>query len=212
MSTDQQLPPPAESGAPGAPGAPGAESGVPGGPFFPPVAPVQRGTNGLAIAGFVLAIVVAPVGFILSIIGAVQAGRRNQKGKGLAVAGIVIGLIFSAGGIAGAVALGGKVSTLADPGCTTAKSAVLDNSDKVDASDAATVKDGLTATVTGLTSAQGKATHDNVRNAVKALNADYSEYLNDVNSGTAPAADLQSRLTNDANAFDSLCSIDTGTN
>jgi hypothetical protein len=204
MSTDQQLPPPFE------PGAPGTPPGFPGYPGYPTApAPVQQGTNRLAIVGLILAIFIPLLGLILSIVGTVQAGRRNQKGKGLAIAGIVISLVMSAGYVGLIVAVSGKVGTLTDPGCTTAKSAILDNADKVNSDDDATSKAGLQATVDGLTAAQGKATHDNVRNAVKALNADYSEVANDIKTGTQPPADIQTRLTNDANAFDSLCSVDT---
>lgn len=53
--------------------------------------------NVLSILGFVfvLTFFLAPIGLILSIIGAVQAGKRNEKGKGFAIAGIVIGSIAS---------------------------------------------------------------------------------------------------------------------
>ena len=63
--------------------------GQPGG--YPPPAK----TNGLAIAGFVLSFLVSLVGLILSIIALTQINGSNgtQKGKGLAIAGIIIGAL-----------------------------------------------------------------------------------------------------------------------
>jgi hypothetical protein len=190
MSIDQQGPPPAGT--------------------FPPVAPAPptpQGTNGLSIAGFILAIFVAPVGFILSIIGLVLAGRRGQKGKGLAIAGIVISVLIMGGATAAVVALGGKVATLTDPGCTTGKSAILDNESKVSNPD--TIKDGLQATITGLTSAQAKAKHDNVRTALKDVAADYTGLLNNLNAGTAPTQDALNKAQTDGDKLDSLCTVST---
>lgn len=47
-------------------------------------------TNGLAVAGFVLAFFIPLVGLVLSIVGLSQTKKRKQKGEGLAIAGIVI--------------------------------------------------------------------------------------------------------------------------
>ena len=56
-------------------------------------------TNGLAIAGFVTALACcSPVGIILSAIGLSQINKNpNQKGKGLATAGLIIGIISLVG-------------------------------------------------------------------------------------------------------------------
>lgn len=56
--------------------------------------PSQK-TNGLAIAGFVTALACcSPIGIILSAIGLSQISKDpNQKGKGLATAGLIIGII-----------------------------------------------------------------------------------------------------------------------
>jgi len=56
-------------------------------------------TNGLAIAGFVTALACcSPVGIILSAIGLSQINKDpNQKGKGLATAGLIIGIISLVG-------------------------------------------------------------------------------------------------------------------
>ena len=62
---------------------------------------VQKPTNGLAIAGFVVSLVslvccggvFGIVGVILSIVGAVKAKELNGSGQGLSIAGIIIGII-----------------------------------------------------------------------------------------------------------------------
>ena len=60
--------------------------------------PMQK-TNGLAIAGFVTALACcSPVGIILSAIGLSQINKDpNQKGQGLATAGLIIGVISLVG-------------------------------------------------------------------------------------------------------------------
>lgn len=47
-------------------------------------------TNGLAIAGFISSFFISLVGLILSIVGLNQIKKTNERGKGLAIAGIVI--------------------------------------------------------------------------------------------------------------------------
>jgi hypothetical protein len=181
-----------------------------GDPSLPSPPPTQT-TNGLAIAGFILAFLLAPVGLILSVIGLIQAGKRQQKGKVLAVFGIVISLLIMGGVTVAVVAAGKKVATLADPGCTTGKSAILDNAAKAaDGANPATMKAGLQATIDGLNSAAAKAKHDDVRDAMKVLAVDYNQLLQAVNSGVAPDAGLSEKLTADANKIDSLCSIGGG--
>lgn len=51
--------------------------------------------NTLALVGFILSFFISVVGLILSIIGLIQINGANgmQKGKGLAIAGIIIGAI-----------------------------------------------------------------------------------------------------------------------
>lgn len=66
-------------------------------------APAQK-TNGLAVAGFVcslasfilpyVGVVTAIVGLILSIIGIGQIKKSGEKGRGLAIAGIIIGALI----------------------------------------------------------------------------------------------------------------------
>ena len=61
---------------------------------FQPLPPQK--TNGMAIAGFVTAVACCwPVGIILSAIALSQISKDpSQAGKGLATAGLIIGIIF----------------------------------------------------------------------------------------------------------------------
>jgi uncharacterized membrane protein YvbJ len=67
-------------------------------PQYGPAA--KQENNGMAIGGFVCSLVgflccqlVTPVGLILSIIGLSKSKQMNGSGKGLAIAGIIIGAI-----------------------------------------------------------------------------------------------------------------------
>ncbi|MBT1173557.1 DUF4190 domain-containing protein [Bifidobacterium sp. MA2] len=55
--------------------------------------PAQRTWNAMAIAGFVCSFFVAIVGLVLSIIGLNQIKRTGEKGRGLAIAGIIISAV-----------------------------------------------------------------------------------------------------------------------
>ena len=61
---------------------------------FQPIPPQK--TNGLAVAGFVSSLVCCtPVGIVLSAIGLSQINKDpSQKGRGLAIAGLIVGSIF----------------------------------------------------------------------------------------------------------------------
>ena len=52
--------------------------------------------NGMCIAGFVLSFFISILGLIFSAIGMKQADERNESGKGLATAGLVISIVFLA--------------------------------------------------------------------------------------------------------------------
>lgn len=182
------------------PQAPEAPFGGPG--YTNP--PANPGTSGLAIAGFILAILIAPIGFILSIIGLTQTGKGKQKGRGLAISGIVISLLLMGGGVAAVFAIGKTVSTIADPGCTAGKAAIFDNSAK--AADSATNKEGIQGMIAGLNAAAAKAKHDNVRAAMTTLSDDYTLLLKGMDSGNIPAG-IVDKIGVDAAAIDTLCTI-----
>lgn len=68
--------------------------GYPGQQYaYPPAAPIA-GTNGLAIASLIVSLVsCGPVGLILGIISLSQIKKSGQQGRGMAIAGIVIGAV-----------------------------------------------------------------------------------------------------------------------
>lgn len=60
--------------------------------------PVNNKTNVLAIVSFIFSFLIWPIGLILGIIALVQINKKNEGGKGLAIAAIIlssIGFIFS---------------------------------------------------------------------------------------------------------------------
>lgn len=84
---------------------PGAQP--PSGPPAPPVQPVgygypqpvygypvQRGTNGLAIASLICAFLCVPLGLIFGIVARNQIKTSGEGGDGLALAGIIVSSIF----------------------------------------------------------------------------------------------------------------------
>jgi hypothetical protein len=73
-------------------------------PPYEAATPSEAG-KGLGIAGFIVDFFVAPVGLILSIVAKVQSSRAGVK-NGLATAGIILGVIFTIGGVIGIVAFG----------------------------------------------------------------------------------------------------------
>jgi hypothetical protein len=71
-------------------------------PPYPPQGPyAEPKTNGLAIGGFIVAFFFGLIGLVLSIIALNQINASNgmQKGKGLALAGIIISALNMVGGI-----------------------------------------------------------------------------------------------------------------
>jgi hypothetical protein len=94
MSTPEQLPQPQ---------VPGPQAPYPQGPYYQPHP--QPGTDGLAITGFVLAMVslvtfwlfVPPLlGLVFSAIGISRTRNGERKGRGLAIAGLTVSIIICA--------------------------------------------------------------------------------------------------------------------
>jgi hypothetical protein len=197
-------------GAPqyGAPGAP--QYGAPGAAPYAAPAP-QQGTNGLAIAGLILAFLIAPVGFILSIIALIQTRKRQQKGRGLAIAGVIVSVLSMLASIAIVVAIfatvGKNVATVADPGCVAGKEAITKAASAPTSTDPEATKAQLQTAIDELNAAATKAEHDNVRQAMKALADDYSAIVRAINTGTVPPSDLMDKVQTDANKIDELCTI-----
>ncbi|WP_422747776.1 peptidylprolyl isomerase [Mycobacterium sp. WMMD1722] len=75
------------------PGYPGGYP--PAGPVGYPPPPAPRGTNALAIASLVCAFVFAPLGILFGHISLRQIKRTGEEGRGLAVAGLVLGYVLT---------------------------------------------------------------------------------------------------------------------
>jgi peptidyl-prolyl cis-trans isomerase B (cyclophilin B) len=69
-------------------------SSTPG--FYPPMYPPPRQTSAMAIGALVGAFFFPPLGIVLGHIALSQIRRNNEEGRGLAVAGLVIGYVFTA--------------------------------------------------------------------------------------------------------------------
>ena len=67
-------------------------------PGYPPAYPPAYGrpTNTMAILALVMSFVFAPAGLVLGIVARKQIARTGEEGSGLALAGIIIGGIFTA--------------------------------------------------------------------------------------------------------------------
>ncbi|MQS16586.1 DUF4190 domain-containing protein [Streptomyces kaniharaensis] len=187
--------------------APQQPYGAPQQPYGYPT-PIQQptGSNGFAIAGLVLAFFFSPLGLIFSIIGLVKS-KSAGKGKVPAIIGLIVSLLSIAVGITVFVVIGSKVVKAIDPGCTSATSTVTTYSDKIsaDASNPDALKADLKNATDQLNAAAAKAGNANAKNAISALAADYQQMYTAVSTGTAPSADLQSKLETDANKVDTAC-------
>jgi hypothetical protein len=65
-------------------------------PYGYPYPPMQTGTNTLAILALVFAFVFAPAGIVMGAIARKQIRRTGEQGMGLATAGLVCGIVFTA--------------------------------------------------------------------------------------------------------------------
>jgi hypothetical protein len=71
--------------------APGYGAPVYGAPGF---APTPQRTNVMAILGLVFAFVFSPLGIVFSAIGLSQTKKRGEGGRGLAIAGLILSIVF----------------------------------------------------------------------------------------------------------------------
>ncbi|MDQ3456667.1 MAG: DUF4190 domain-containing protein [Actinomycetota bacterium] len=83
------------------------QSGYPQQPYGPPQPGYQqpgygppygqpRPTNTMAILALIFAFVFAPLGVVFGFIARGQIARTHEEGNGLALAGIIVGLVFTA--------------------------------------------------------------------------------------------------------------------
>ena len=179
MSLSEQTPPP--------PADPSAE------PIAPP--PASRPTSGLAITGLILAFVIAPIGFVLSLIAIFKTGATKAKGRGLAIAGVIVSVLVM-GGVAAVFAVVAQ-STALDPGCIDGKQAIFDSGASTDAT-------GLQTTIDALRAAAAKSDDGDVRDAMNTLADDYTQLKTGIESGSLPEG-LEAKITADGERIDTLC-------
>jgi peptidyl-prolyl cis-trans isomerase B (cyclophilin B) len=60
---------------------------------YPPMYPPPRQTNGMAIVALVCSLALAPLGIIFGHIALSQIKRTGEEGRGLAIAGLIIGYV-----------------------------------------------------------------------------------------------------------------------
>lgn len=202
-------------------GAPPAPAGYGG--YVPP----EYQKNGFSIAGFVLCFLPL-LGIIFSILGLVKSGKVGGKGRGLAIAGLVLSLAFVGGYSAIAVAV--SKSTVLDPGCNSMRASFNNLNSKLetdvnkltsDSSDATAMQSDLTA-FTGdiqtmksdLDDALAQAQNQSVKDKLQAMDGDLATVLSglkaiqggdtsQLNAFEAAAG----RLGADGSAVDSVCSL-----
>jgi hypothetical protein len=198
---------------------------VPPGGYGYPVAPPDQ-KNGFAVAGFILSLLPL-LGIIFSILGLVRAGKVAGKGKGLAIAGIVLSLVFAGGYTAALVAVGN--STALDPGCTSAEASFRSMLGKLqtdeskltaDSSDNTAMQADLTTFTgdiqsikTSLDSSLAQAKHQSVKDKIQAMDTDVNTVLTGLqaiqNGDTSQLNQFEAaagRLGSDGDALDNICS------
>jgi Domain of unknown function (DUF4190) len=76
--------------------APGYGAPAYGAPGYgaPGFAPAPQRTNVMAILGLVFAFVFSPLGIVFSAIGLSQTKKRGEGGRGLAIAGLILSIVF----------------------------------------------------------------------------------------------------------------------
>lgn len=100
------------------PQGPYPQSPYPQGPHDPPAqaggARPQAPLDVVSVVGLVLAVLLAPVGLVVSIVGLVRTSGGRRRGRGFAIAGVVVSVVVSilvAVGVVALVALGSWVSS-----------------------------------------------------------------------------------------------------
>lgn len=188
--------------------------------------PVKR-SNGLALAG-AIACFIPVIGLILSLIGRARAKSLGGAGRVAGNVGIVLSLLFTGG--TGFAVYKIANSTAADPAClsaeadarelattlTTDEQALKSADDSGDKAKITTAGGKFTGDLQNLVAqlqdAEAKATHDDVRQAIRSLSADLStvatglhQVLSGDTSNESTFDQASNRLQGDGDAVDNLC-------
>ncbi|PYC66975.1 hypothetical protein C7C46_30845 [Streptomyces tateyamensis] len=194
-------------------GAPQQPYGVPPQEPYGYPAPVAQptGSNGFAVAGLILAFFFAPLGLIFSIIGLAKSNKAG-KGKVMSIIGLIVSLIAIAVGVAVFALVGTKVAKALDSGCTSATSTVTSTSDKMSADSGSpdALKADLKNATDQLNTAAAKAGNADAKSAITALAGDYQQLYTALSTGTAPSADLSTKIEADAKKVDDACGHNLG--
>ena len=198
----------------GAPGqAPQSPYGAPEGqqpygqqPYGQQIFQAPQNTSGIAIAAL-CTFWVPVVGLVLSIVGMVKTGAGKARGRGLAIAALVLSIVFTVVYGLVAVAIGSKTSAL-DPGCTGGKTAIVDGSKKLIADTASpdTVKADLQTMIDQLNAAVAESKRSDVKAAMQAMSDDYSSALQGMSAGGLDPG-LLTKINTDAQQVNHLCTI-----
>ena len=191
-------------------------------------------TNTMAILGLVFAFVFSPLGIVFSAIGLKQIKQRRESGRGLALAGLILSIIFVVLGIlvailaatvfssavekaqaesAGSVApqpatdagAAGDDPTGVVAACAVIVPAVVDSQTNL-----ATVETPedyttiMTDLMTTMEAAAGQTTDATFLAHVQTLSGDFQQAVDAVNAGEDPS-DLEGALTTDGTQIDNDC-------
>lgn len=186
--------------------------GAPGGSasYGAPVTPQPTGGNGFAVVSLITGILPLPLfGLIFGFLGLSKA-KKVGTGKAMAWIGIILSILWI-GGIAiitpSLIDTGKKAVKAIDPGCVSATSLSQSAVTKLtaDQTNPDALKTDLQDIINGLNDSASKSQNSAAKAAITKFSGDFQELLTDLNSGTAPSADLQTRLTTDGNAVDAAC-------
>lgn len=189
---------PVPGGMPGPMPGPGSMP-PPYGYGYPPPKPTV--TSAVAIVALCL-FWVPVAGLVLSIIGMVKTAKGKARGRGLAIAALVLSILVTLGAVLVGAAIASKPSAL-DPGCTRGKTAVLEQSKQIDADsakgDTTAVQNDLGTLVDDLAKAASESKRSDVRATVQAVHDDYA--------AIAGGQGNQGKLASDLQQMDHLCTI-----
>jgi hypothetical protein len=178
--------------------------GAPAGYTAPPAQP----SNGLSIAALILGILpTGIIGLVVGIIAIVKA--KTGAGKAMAWIGTILSVLWIAGSIALFASVGDdvkdNVSRRIDPGCVAVESQASDWQKMGTETDPAAIKADLQKIVDEVKADEAKTKKADVKAALEKFRGDIEELQSAINTGTAPAADLITRMTTDGAAVDTAC-------